>query len=272
MSGKSTFRILYANLNDEKTLSKEEVDNFTRIDFKRSGYGYLDPNEAEKRFQENGVPPFVEFVKEVAEKYNDHEYKHYEPIADPLPIWIDTSTGRRYYETADYEFCSDFRELYEYYSLTGAGRGSCVEISREEVRDMLQVIDYIFLGKYDKDFERLFFSDNRFIEILDSVYPKFMWRFRKTHKKEDAEKTVIILKEKGKTYSNYDDEEDDLCDEDEEDYGDAESDWVSEGRGTLEYLKMVLENFIHLANSYKYSDESYGGKKADLKLVYFLSI
>lgn len=266
MSTSTKFKLLFSNLDYSKRISDEAVNDLALINFDRCGlYSFKNDDEKIKRYNELGKPMFLKKVEKTKVKSYDgkHEYESWEQVVDPLPIWINTENNHVYYEMLSYEFLSDFDNLYSYYNLTGQGKNECVEITKEDAQNILQAIDYIFLGKYDKDLERIFLDGNRFISILEDVYPKFTWRFRKTRDK-DSNKTIVILKEKNSEYSN---ETDDCYNEDYEDYGDSESEWEYDGRITLERLRTVMESFLHLVDEYRYSEKPF-----DIKLIYLLSI
>lgn len=255
MSQGTTFRIIAFDVS--RKLPKEDILRIGTQDRLHSfGWGSESTKEAAEQFiEEKGMPRFLPFYEDQNEE--DKQYNSYRQKEDPFPLWIDTNTGFIGHELLACDFTSDFNKLEEYFMLQAESPNECVEITREQVKEMLQVLDYIKLGKYDRDLEETFFSDNEFFRPLESQFFNFEMRFR-SKKKDNAQQTVKIVIEDERTYAEKEDTDEVECDCEVEESKRDET-------ATIDYFRSILSTFLLMSPEYRYKQK----EKIVLKLAYF---
>lgn len=255
MSQGTTFRVIAFDVS--RKLPQEEVLRIGVQDRLHSfGWGSEATEEAAERFvKEKGMPRFLPLYEKQNEE--DKQYNSYRQKEDPFPLWIDTDLGFVGHELLACDFTSDFNRLEEYFVLQAESPNECVEITREQVREMLQVLDYIKLGKYDRELEEAFFSDNEFFRPLESQFFNFEMRFRNKNK-DIAQQTVKIVIEDKRTYAEKEPAE-------EVEYACEAEESKRDETATIEYLRSVLSTFLLMSPEYRYKQK----EKIDMKLAYF---
>ena len=240
------FKILVAKKDDGKTpLPHDEIVKLAEENLLSEYFYNVDTEEKRKEIIErNGL---AHFFKKTEKNEKDNFSTQ---VENPFPVWYETATGLEYQEIMTYHFLyDDFRELQDYFNLTGYGSGSNVELTKEDVTNMLMVIDYILLEKYDRDLEELFLSNNKYIEIFDDKLLKFRNRFKKQHKKDD-QKIIIIHDTAENSYSLQSSMNDDCCSDEYNNYIEEELEYEKEMRWNLENLQLILRHYLKVLHRY----------------------
>lgn len=266
MSQGTTFRIFAVNNDSAKIKSLKEIhDRYVEDQLHSGNYWFTDEDRNDKIEEAIHREGYVPFMR-VYDKPTEEEKKYQSlgrQVEDPFPVWIETASGKEVYEIYAEDFLSDFNELYQHLGISGSGATECKEISRTQAKEMLDVVNYILKGNYNREIEEAVFEDNEFFHVFEEQYWIFERRFKKNRKQNQNQQTIKIVikdervdveREKNDEYSNedYDYEEEDLQ---------SEKDMKAE----LNNLRSVLETFLNI--SYSWKDES--ELKVIYKLVYF---
>lgn len=265
MSQGTTFRVIAFDKKN-KLSEKEVMDLAVKDCYQSIAWGAKkSEEETKKEIEKNGMAPFLRILEDQNEE--DRQYNQYRQKADPFPMWVDTKTGCVGHELMAHDFTSNFDKLYEHYGLHPEGPKECIEITKDEVYDMLRVLDYIKLGKYDKDLEETFFNGNSLFHVFEAQFFNFSIRFRKKkqeQKNENNQIVTIVIKDErdlsGKE-KNYDIEllpSQDMYDSAEEEEEESRRD----EEATIEYLHSILSAFLLMEPRYFYKDS------LEYKLVY----
>lgn len=259
MSRGTTFRILAEDNTGSHKHSKEEIHKRFKEEIKNEFYTSKDDAAIEEEIKKYGYAPFIQLRADPDEESKKHGY-FCDQVEAPFPVWINTKTGNEAYEITSNDFMSNFNELYEHFNITGVGSSKCREITREEARQMLKVINYFLAKKYNLDIERAVFEDNEFFEVFKAQWFYFRNRFKNNRNKADdssSQQTIKIIIEDRRVDVERCDNEDECCSDHDDVYS-----LEDEDRSQAEYLRSVLEAFLLTGEDWR--------KEEEQKVVYHL--
>lgn len=106
--------------------------------------------------------------------------------------------GTKHVRLLDFHFCSTFTALKEHFNLDPYRvNQQSIFISKADAKNILQAIEYILDGEYDKKFEKIL--NNEYVDILGKGYSLFDNRFK-------ASKDPIYIDKEGHGYTvNFND-------------------------------------------------------------------
>lgn len=261
MGFETIFTVIAVDNTGKKKHSQEEIRKLCLEEMKHGNYSAsMNEEEFNKEIDQRGLIPFIEVR---SEKTEDSEKYHYLPEQknDPFPLWIDTKSGNEGYEIFNANFLSDFQCLYDFYRNQFVNE--CIEIPVEDVKKMLQVLNYILAGKYDRDLEDALFESNEFFQVFEDQFYYFKDRYRKQNRKSKQQTIKVIIKDERT------DVEKEIEDSDDDYEYDAETREAEKSeRGQVQYLKSVLSAFLMMKEpDWKKPEEC----PVLFKLAYFVS-
>ena len=229
MSQGTTFMLMA--VDKAKMIGFDERHEIAVADNKRKHvFGDITDEQAAKEIDRGNVSPFLP-------KYRNPDDSFAEFERTPFCVWVEYKTARLCYEIGSWDFTSDFLELSdEHWNMRTCDGSDTREVTAEEARQMLAVIDYILAGTYNSKMEREVFRTNPFFRVFENQFLSFAERFRGRRRGKGCDE-------------EYKREMDELC---------ATDTWQAQ------QMRTVLSAFLSLAEQ-DYTEDS---KHFEYKLVY----